>query len=91
MRTITYSILFSFAVFCSACSINAQEIRNDDAWKRIDSWREPMPRVKVLSGNELMIAGIRCRLFGVKLPQDNKIAAQELAQKSSLVVFSVRA
>jgi hypothetical protein len=34
-----------------------------------------MPRVTVLSGNELMIKGIRCRLFGVKLPKDIKIAA----------------
>jgi hypothetical protein len=76
MKIITYSILFSLAVFCSACGINAQEIRNDDAWKKIDSWRMPMPSVKVLSGNELMIGGIRCRLFGVKLPQDVKVAAQ---------------
>jgi hypothetical protein len=76
MKIIIYSILFSFTVFCSACSINAQEIKNDDAWKRIVSWRVPMPRVTVLSGNELMIDGIRCRLFGVKLPQDIKITAR---------------
>jgi hypothetical protein len=76
MKILTYSILFSFTAFCSACSINAEEIKNDDAWKRIVSWRVPMPRVTVLSGNELMIDGIRCRLFGVKLPQDIKIAAR---------------
>jgi len=74
MRIRTYSILL-FAVFCSACSINAQEIRNSDAWKKIASWREPMPRVTVLSGNEMLIGGIRCRLFGVKLPKDIKTAA----------------
>jgi len=75
MKILTYSILFSFAVFCSACSINAQEVKNSDAWERIASWRVPMPPVTVLSGNELMIGGIRCRLFGVKLPHDIKIAA----------------
>jgi hypothetical protein len=75
MKILTYSILFSLTVFCFACSINAQEIKNDDAWRRIASWRVPMPRVTVLSGNELMIKGIRCRLFGVKLPKDIKIAA----------------
>lgn len=34
-----------------------------------------MPRARVLRGNELIIGGIRCRLFGVKLPKDIKIAA----------------
>jgi len=58
MKIITYLILFSFTVSCFARSINAQEIKNDDAWKRIVSWRVPMPRVTVLSGNELMIDGI---------------------------------
>ena len=76
MKILTYSILFSLTVFCSACRINAQEIKNDDAWKRIASWRVPMPTVTVLSGEELMISGIRCRLFGVKLPKDIKIAAR---------------
>lgn len=76
MKIITYSILSFVALFCSIGSIDAQETKKVDAWKKVDSWREPMPRVKVLSGNELMIAGIRCRLFGVKLPRDNKIAAQ---------------
>lgn len=35
-----------------------------------------MPRVTVSSGNELIIDGIRCRLFGVKLPKDINIAAR---------------
>jgi hypothetical protein len=74
MKIITYLIVLSFTFSCFARSINAQEIKNDDAWKRIVSWRVPMPRVTVLSGNELMIDGIRCRLFGVKFPQDIKIA-----------------
>lgn len=76
MKALTSLLLFSLTVFCSASSINAQEIKNDDAWKRIASWRVPKPSVTVLSGNELMIDGIRCRLFGVKLPQDTKIAAR---------------
>lgn len=35
MKKFTYSILFSFTVFCSAYSLNAQEIKNNDAWRRI--------------------------------------------------------
>jgi hypothetical protein len=76
MKRITYLVIVCLTAFCSTCGIKAQEIKKDDAWKRIVSWRVPMPNVTVLSGNELMIDGIRCRLFGVKLPQEIKIAAR---------------
>lgn len=56
------------------CGLRAQNQTNNEAWKKIASWYEPMPKVTVLSGNELEIDGVRCRLFGVQVPTDAETA-----------------
>src|ERR1700674_4173798 len=47
----------------------------DDQWKRLVALRAPIKRVGVLSGSDLQIDGIRCRLFGIRLPEDPKVRA----------------
>lgn len=48
----------------------------NDAWRRINSWRRPMPEVKVLNGRDISVDGIKCRLLGVRVPNDPKKASQ---------------
>ena len=57
-------------LLCVVTQARADEPKKADAWKKIASWRVPMPKAKELSGNELMIDGVRCRLFGVELTKD---------------------
>jgi hypothetical protein len=57
-----------------ANQIQAQDQRTDNAWKEIASWLIPMPKVAVLSGCELKIDGIQCRLFGVRDSKDAETA-----------------
>jgi hypothetical protein len=54
----------------------SQTQTNREAWKKIAGWREPMPKVNVLSGNELEIGGVRCRLFGVHVPTNAETAGR---------------
>lgn len=57
------------------CGLRAEDQTNTEAWKKIVGWDgHPMPKVTVLSGNELEIDGIRCRLFGVRIPTDAETA-----------------
>jgi hypothetical protein len=44
--------------------------REKIAWQKIASLLGQVQDVKVLSGNELEIEGVHCRLFGVRLPTD---------------------
>jgi len=60
----------------AASKARENELTAQKAWKKIASWRIPMPKVKVLNGNELMIDDVRCRLFGVKLLPDATRAAR---------------
>jgi len=46
----------------------AAEPTGIDAWQEIAAWRVPMPKAKVLSGAELEAGGVRCALFGVRIP-----------------------
>ncbi len=64
------------AVLCLIASSNAAEPKGDQAWKTIAGWFGPKPKVTVLSGCELLIGGVRCKLFGVRLPDDDVKAAQ---------------
>ena len=51
-----------------------------NAWHEIAAWRVPMPKVRVLSGTELEIGGVRCALFGVRVPQSAADRAQDFLE-----------
>ena len=55
----------------------AGEGKKTDAWKQIAAWQEPMPEAKVLSGTELEIGGVRCALFGVRVPESSAASAKD--------------
>ena len=84
MTRITISITTTLAFLCLVCSSQEVESTNRAAWKKISSWRVPMPKVRVVSGCELLIDGVRCRLFGVQLPKD---AAQAASAKRFLEFY----
>jgi hypothetical protein len=74
MRNFTASI--TACIFCLPVIAQAQTPNKEDIWKTIASWHVPMPKVEVLSGNELMIGKTRCRLFGIRSPKDPAQAAK---------------
>jgi hypothetical protein len=74
MQNISSLVPLLLAAVCWASSLQAQDQKIEDAWKTIANWREPMPKVAVLSGCELKIDGIRCRLFGVRDSKDAETA-----------------
>ena len=63
------------AAFCLACGLQAQERKDFNSWERIASWEGKKPKSTVLSGCELKIDGIQCRLFGIRISKDSNIAA----------------
>ena len=62
--------------FATLPVLRAAEPKSDANWKKLADLYAKMEDVKVISGNELEIAGIRCRLFGIQIPEDErKVAA----------------
>jgi hypothetical protein len=55
----------------------AAEPTGTNAWHEIGAWRVPMPKTKVLSGTELEIGGVRCALFGVRIPPSTAAEARD--------------
>jgi hypothetical protein len=55
---------------------NWPERKPDRLWKRLAKLQAPIYGVKVLNGRELVIAGVRCRLFGIRLPDDEAAKAK---------------
>lgn len=51
----------------------------DRNWQIISKLKTPLYDVKVLDGRELLIAGVRCRLFGIRTPDD--AARRQLAKR----------
>src|SRR5450432_3443659 len=84
MTRITILITIPLVFLCFVCSSQEAVATNTAAWKKISSWRVPMPKVTVVSGCELIIDGVRCRLFGVQLPKD---AAQAASAKQFLELY----
>ncbi len=58
----------------------AGESKVTNAWQQIAAWRDPMPKVKVLSGTELEIGGVRCALFGVRIQQSSSSSARDFLE-----------
>lgn len=61
-------------------------------WRKIAALRVPIKDVRVVSGNEVEIAGVRCRLFGIEIPDRVKDEAKrflELYMKDYGAYFSI--
>ena len=58
----------------------AGESKGTNAWHQIAAWRVPMPKVRVLTGTELEIGGVRCALFGVRVPQSEAVRARDFLE-----------
>jgi hypothetical protein len=58
----------------------ADESGRTNAWHEIAAWRVPMPKAKVLTGTELEIGGVRCALFGVRVPQAEAARARDFLE-----------
>ena len=50
--------------------------QSDRHWRRLSKLQTPIYGVRVLNGREIAIAGTRCRLFGVRLPDDETMRAK---------------
>jgi hypothetical protein len=73
-----FAITFTtaLALFCMVCGLRGEASKKDDAWKQIAAWRGSEHKITVLNGCELVIDGVRCRLFGIRLPKDDALAAR---------------
>jgi hypothetical protein len=72
--------IFLIVTVCLVSAGLADESKKSDAWQQIDAWRMPMPKVRVLSGTELEIGGVRCALFGVSVPQVSATKARDFLE-----------
>ena len=52
---------------------NWPERKPDLKWKKLGKLENPLRGIKVLNGREILIGGIRCRLFGIRL-LDNELS-----------------
>jgi endonuclease YncB( thermonuclease family) len=55
---------------------NWPERRADNKWKRLAKLQVPVYGVRVLNGREILIANVRCRLFGIRLFDDEILQAR---------------
>jgi endonuclease YncB( thermonuclease family) len=54
---------------------NWPERRPDNKWTRLTKLQAPIYRVRVLNGHEILIANVRCRLFGIRLFDEEMLQA----------------
>jgi hypothetical protein len=59
-----------WALALSLTLAQGQELKNDANWKKLAALRPPIKTIQAVGGSELQIDGVRCRLFGVRIPDD---------------------
>ncbi len=75
MKTFRFLLVLALMLLIlRIASTTAQNSNTNEAWKKIASWGTPMPKVEVVNGVELKMDGVSCRLFGVRLPQNDELA-----------------
>jgi len=67
----------------TATGVRAAGGTNDSNWEKLSGLRDQM-EVEVISGNEVKIIGIRCRLLGIVIPDEPK---RQLAAKRFLELY----
>ena len=75
MKTFRFLLVLALMLLIlPIASTMAQNSNTNEAWKKIASLGTPMPKVEVVSGVELKMDGVSCRLLGVSLPQNDEVA-----------------